>query len=84
MDSKPREGAATSYVTVRATPSVKTMFTASPTVGTLAGLQLPGTFQLPVPSVQFFATARMGMVPKVVANMATHSGTNRVRGMMIS
>src|SRR3954462_4391334 len=36
-------------------PSANTMFTASPPPGTLAGFQLPGTFQFPVPSFQFLA-----------------------------
>jgi hypothetical protein len=57
MDRRPSDGVETSNVTVRATPSEKTMFTASRAVGKLAGFQLPGTFQLPSVAFQFLATA---------------------------
>ena len=58
--SNPSEGGDTSNVTVRATPSVKTIFTAPPAVGTPVGTQLPAKFQLPVPSIQFFAEVGVG------------------------
>src|SRR6476659_3450987 len=57
MAMSPNAGVETSSVTVRDVTSLFTMFTASPNTGTAAGLQLPGTLQLPVPSAQFLATA---------------------------
>ena len=50
-------------MTVRATPSVKTMFTASPATGTPAELQVPG-LQLAVPSFQFFAVTSVADATK--------------------
>src|SRR5437879_1031073 len=76
--SKPSEGGDTFNVTVRATPSVKTMFTASPAVGTPAGLQVPG-LQLAVPSAQFFAVATAaGDNTRMVVRMAPRHDAMRL------